>query len=332
MKSKGLPGKFWGEAVNTAVYLLNMESTESGVGITPYEAWYGWKPSVDHLRTFGCVAHVKAELAEQRIPMIMTGYEGSKTYRLCNPYTNKVVFKGDVIFEEGKSWNWGYNEPEYSTFHVTWDLEYEENMDQSSLSLSASLGPEDIEGLGAAPSVDTRPEALGILPEDKEFEEKASLWPEDTELEGCTDACAAIPALVCPKIRGGGGAEVSPANRPARPEGDGPRVWTGGQIDGGDPTIGGADPSKGFSRGIEKLEENKFELPPTYLFYCIQEHRQVVDQICEASMRKYFIEPSIMSQGADKKDSRREGMEKGADKKGCRREVMEKSTKAKSVT
>ena len=49
-------------------------------------------------------------------------------------------------------------------------------------------------------------------------------------------------------------------------------------------------------------------------------------------MRKYFIEPSIMFQGADKKDSRHEGMEKGADKKGCRREAMEKSTKAKSVT
>ena len=61
MKRKGLPGNFWGEAVNTAVYLLNMEPTESGVGMTPYEAWYGRKPSVDHLRTFGCVAHVKTE-------------------------------------------------------------------------------------------------------------------------------------------------------------------------------------------------------------------------------------------------------------------------------
>ena len=49
-------------------------------------------------------------------------------------------------------------------------------------------------------------------------------------------------------------------------------------------------------------------------------------------MRKYFIEPSIMSQGADKKDSRREGMEKGADKKDCRREAMEKPTRAKTAT
>src|SRR3954468_8945380 len=49
-------------------------------------------------------------------------------------------------------------------------------------------------------------------------------------------------------------------------------------------------------------------------------------------MRKYFIEPSIMSQGTDKKDSRREGMKKGVDKKDCRREAMEKPTRAKTTT
>nr|XP_051221282.1 uncharacterized mitochondrial protein AtMg00710-like [Lolium perenne] len=81
MESKGLPGKFWGEAVNTAVYLLNRAPTRSIVGGTPYEAWYGRKPSIDHLHTFGCVAHVKtvsshkSKLANRSTPMIMTGYE-----------------------------------------------------------------------------------------------------------------------------------------------------------------------------------------------------------------------------------------------------------------
>jgi hypothetical protein len=59
MKSKGMPGRFWGEAVSTTVYLLNRAPTKSVVGMTPYEAWYGRKPSVDHLCTFWCVAHVK---------------------------------------------------------------------------------------------------------------------------------------------------------------------------------------------------------------------------------------------------------------------------------
>jgi hypothetical protein len=119
MESKGLPGKFWGEAVNTTVYLLNRTPTRSMVGGTPYEAWYGRKPSVDHLRTFGCVAHVKTvsshkrNLADRSTPMIMTGYEeGSRAYHLCNPSTNKVIVTCDVVFEEDLSWIWNSTEPE----------------------------------------------------------------------------------------------------------------------------------------------------------------------------------------------------------------------------
>ena len=40
LKSKGVPGEFWGEAVTTAVYLLNRAPTSSLRGKTPYEAWY----------------------------------------------------------------------------------------------------------------------------------------------------------------------------------------------------------------------------------------------------------------------------------------------------
>ena len=59
MKSKGVPAQFWGEAVTTAVYVLNRAPTKSLEGVTPYEAWHGKKPSVGHLRVFGCVGHVK---------------------------------------------------------------------------------------------------------------------------------------------------------------------------------------------------------------------------------------------------------------------------------
>ena len=59
LKSKNLPGTFWGEAISTAVYLLNRDPTKAVIGKTPYESIYGCKPNVSHLRTFGCVAHVK---------------------------------------------------------------------------------------------------------------------------------------------------------------------------------------------------------------------------------------------------------------------------------
>jgi len=59
MKAKSLPGVFWGEAVTTSVYLLNRSTCKAIGGRTPYELWNGRTPSVQHLRTFGCIAHTK---------------------------------------------------------------------------------------------------------------------------------------------------------------------------------------------------------------------------------------------------------------------------------
>nr|GEZ39774.1 retrovirus-related Pol polyprotein from transposon TNT 1-94 [Tanacetum cinerariifolium] len=45
LKSKELPDNFWAEGVAAAVYLLNISLTKSVWNMTPYEAWYGNKPS-----------------------------------------------------------------------------------------------------------------------------------------------------------------------------------------------------------------------------------------------------------------------------------------------
>uniref|UniRef100_A0A8R7UAC2 Integrase catalytic domain-containing protein n=1 Tax=Triticum urartu TaxID=4572 RepID=A0A8R7UAC2_TRIUA len=37
LKAKGVPGEFWGEAVTTAVFLLNRAPTKSLDGVTPFE-------------------------------------------------------------------------------------------------------------------------------------------------------------------------------------------------------------------------------------------------------------------------------------------------------
>jgi hypothetical protein len=59
LNAKGLPGYFWGEVVTTTVYLLNGSPTWAIERMTLFEAWYGRKPVLAHLRTFGCVVHVK---------------------------------------------------------------------------------------------------------------------------------------------------------------------------------------------------------------------------------------------------------------------------------
>jgi transposase InsO family protein len=56
---KGLPKAFWPEAVNTAVYLMNRCPTKAIWKKTPFEAWSGRTPSVNHLKVFGCVCYAQ---------------------------------------------------------------------------------------------------------------------------------------------------------------------------------------------------------------------------------------------------------------------------------
>lgn len=108
-----LPSEFWGEAVCTVVYVLNRCPTKSLNSITPFEGWHGRKPSVKHLRTFGCVAYVKLvgpglnKLSDRSVEMVFIGYEaGTKGYRFYNPATGKLVVGRDVIFDENVPWDW----------------------------------------------------------------------------------------------------------------------------------------------------------------------------------------------------------------------------------
>jgi hypothetical protein len=97
LKAKGLPGWFWGEAVNAAMYVLNRCPMKSVDGMTPFEAWHRRKLVVHHLRTFRCImyarnttSHLK-KLEDRGRKMIFIGYEsGSKPYLAYDPITKRV--------------------------------------------------------------------------------------------------------------------------------------------------------------------------------------------------------------------------------------------------
>ena len=63
---KGMPKEFWAEAVNTVVFLLNRLSTKDLKGKTPFEAWYGFKPSVSNLKIFGLLMFYPCSRCEKR--------------------------------------------------------------------------------------------------------------------------------------------------------------------------------------------------------------------------------------------------------------------------
>ena len=63
LKGKNLSNGFWAKAVNTAVYLKNRSPTKILESKTPFEALYGYKPTVKHLRIFRskAFAHIPKE-------------------------------------------------------------------------------------------------------------------------------------------------------------------------------------------------------------------------------------------------------------------------------
>jgi hypothetical protein len=105
LKSMKVPGRLWGEAVRHSVYLLNRLPTKILGDSTPFEIWNGRKPSLGHVRMFGCVAHARIntphprKLDDRSKRLVYLGVEdGCKAHRLYNPETNKIVVSRDVVF------------------------------------------------------------------------------------------------------------------------------------------------------------------------------------------------------------------------------------------
>lgn len=117
LKGMHLPNIFWGEAIRHSIYLLNRLPTRAMSEVTPYEAWTGNKPHIEHIKVFGCLAHMKVpnqkvrKLDDRSIPVIHLGKEpGTKAYRLYDPIKKTVHVSMDVIFEEKKQWPWKIEE------------------------------------------------------------------------------------------------------------------------------------------------------------------------------------------------------------------------------
>ena len=112
LHEKGLPKTFWGEAVHTSVYLINRCPTKPLQNQTPIIAWSGRKPSLRHLKVFGCICYSqvpkekKQKLDETSEKCIFTGYSSqSKGYRLYSLKSNKIVISHSVLFDEKATWN-----------------------------------------------------------------------------------------------------------------------------------------------------------------------------------------------------------------------------------
>jgi hypothetical protein len=90
-------------------YLVNRSPSSALDDKTPHEVWSGKKPSLQHLRVFGCDAYVhvpkenRSKMDKKAEKCIFIGYkDGVKGYKLWNPETKKIVYSRDVVFREVK--------------------------------------------------------------------------------------------------------------------------------------------------------------------------------------------------------------------------------------
>lgn len=107
LKDANLPDHFWGEALQTYSILHNICPTKAVPNTTPFERFHQRKPTVSHLRVFGCKAFVhilktqRRHLQPHSRHCIFLGYElGMKAWRFYDPTTKKVIASRDAIFIE----------------------------------------------------------------------------------------------------------------------------------------------------------------------------------------------------------------------------------------
>eukprot|EP00253_Pinus_taeda_P027597 PITA_27597 len=110
LSGAGLGQKFWVEAVDTACDLVNKSPSSVLEDKTPQEVWIGKKPSLSHLRVFGCDAYVhvprekRTKLDSKFEKSIFIGYkDGLKGYKLWNPVTRKEPEKIEFELKEEES-------------------------------------------------------------------------------------------------------------------------------------------------------------------------------------------------------------------------------------
>jgi hypothetical protein len=100
------PTCFWADAINTACYISNRIFLRSILHLTPFELCYGCKPSVSHLRPFGCKCFVLKygnldKFESRSSDGILLGYTPhGRSYRVFNLETNTVDESCDMTFDK----------------------------------------------------------------------------------------------------------------------------------------------------------------------------------------------------------------------------------------
>ena len=104
--SANLPENLWPETISAAAYILNRTPT-SKTGKTLFEALYGFKPTISHMKIYGCKAYPliynipRLQKLKPRAHIgYLVGYSSRNIYRVWVPSRKDVIRIRDVSFDQ----------------------------------------------------------------------------------------------------------------------------------------------------------------------------------------------------------------------------------------
>ncbi|KAL0641744.1 hypothetical protein Bca4012_102720 [Brassica carinata] len=105
------PKRFWSDAVQAACYLINRVPTRILEDQSPFEVLNKTKPSLSHLKVFGCVCYVlvpgemRNKLEPRSTKAMFVGYSTTqKGYKCFDPESRRVLVSRDVKFIETRGY------------------------------------------------------------------------------------------------------------------------------------------------------------------------------------------------------------------------------------
>ena len=78
---RNLPKRLWAELVNSAAYIINRTGVSAFEGKSPFQLWFGKKPSIKHLKMIGttCYAHIpeqkRKKLRKKSLKCVLIGLQ-----------------------------------------------------------------------------------------------------------------------------------------------------------------------------------------------------------------------------------------------------------------
>ncbi|NBU34777.1 hypothetical protein EBS40_09225, partial [bacterium] len=119
--ASGLPASTWGETLRHLTWVKNrVVHSALNPGKTPYEMWFGRKPDLSMLKTFGCMCSSlipepaqDGKLSPRGKMLVHLGVdEEAKGWRVLDPDTMQVTIARNLHFQEDQLWHqWRVENP-----------------------------------------------------------------------------------------------------------------------------------------------------------------------------------------------------------------------------